>query len=62
MELIADDVEYDKIKKIGKSLKSSYRRIKNEIEKYMEMEDHELINELNKSLNLLSDAQSAYES
>ena len=62
MELIADDIEYEKIKKIGKSLKSSYNQIKDEIGKYMEMEDHELISELNLSLNLISDAQNVYDS
>lgn len=62
IDLIAEDADHEKIKKIGKSLKSSNRIITNEIEKYMEMEDHSLIQDLNHSLDLLSNAQSSYDS
>ena len=62
LELIGENGEADKIKKIGKSLKKHQKVLTSEIEKYMEMEDHELILELNQSLDLLSNAQSVYDS
>lgn len=56
-ELINDESSPGKIKKIGNSLKTDYKTIQEHIVKYMDMEDHELIKDLNMSLDLLEDAQ-----
>lgn len=62
LRLISNDLDPDEIRKIGKSLKLSNEMIQDKIEKFMEMEDHELIKSLNESLDYLNDAQSAYDS
>ena len=62
IELISQDTDPKEIKKIAKFLKKSFKVIQDQIEKYMEMEDHELIKDLNNVLDLLSNAVSSYES
>lgn len=59
-EFIAQNRSFDKIRKIGESLESGNLMIQNQIVKYMDMEDHDLIKDLNSTLDLLGDGKSAF--
>ena len=59
-EFIAQNRSFDKIRKIGESLESGNLMIQNQIVKYMDMEDHDLIKDLNWTLDLLGDGKSAF--
>ena len=60
MDGIQGGCEIERVKRIGKSIKGYNKMIKNQIGKYMEMEDHELIQELNSTIKILLDGKNAY--
>jgi hypothetical protein len=59
-DFISENRGFDKIKKIGKTLETSNQMIQNQIVKYMDMEDHDLIKDLNLTLDLLNDGNNAF--
>ena len=60
--LISENKNPELIRRLGQSLGKSLELIKGEIVKYMEMEDHMLIKELNQTLDLLTFGKRAYKS
>lgn len=60
LEYISECRNNEKIKRIGETLKNSNLMIQNQIVKYMDMEDHDLIKDLNLTLDLLNDGKNAF--
>lgn len=61
MDGIQGGCEFERVKRIGKSIKGYGEMIQKQIGRYMEMEDHELIQELNSTIKILFDGKNAYQ-
>lgn len=62
LNLILEGQNPELIKRLGQSLSKFSKLIENEVAKYMELEDHDLIKELNHTLDLLSFSKNSYKS